>query len=159
MLLTDDASLADSVDAALQRRLTSLSTADTARASLERSGCCAILPLDRAVERANAIAPEHLALHGAAAESLQPRLHSYGSLFVGALAGEAFSDYGIGPNHVLPTGGSARFTSGLSVLTFLNLRTYLRSGTTLDADIIRDTAAFAQIEGLAAHGEAALQRS
>jgi histidinol dehydrogenase len=158
MLLTDDATLAESVDATLQRRLATLSTADTARASLQRSGCYAILPLDRAVERANAIAPEHLALHGAAAESLEPRLHSYGSLFVGALAAQAFSDYGIGPNHVLPTGGSARFTSGLSVLTFLKLRTYLRSGTTLDSDIVHDTAAFAGIEGLTAHGEAALQR-
>jgi histidinol dehydrogenase len=158
MLLTDDAALAESVEATLQRRLATLSTADTARASLQRSGCYAILPLDRAVERANAIAPEHLALHGAAAESLEPRLHSYGSLFVGALAAQAFSDYGIGPNHVLPTGGSARFTSGLSVLTFLKLRTYLRSGTTLDSDIVHDTAAFAGIEGLTAHGEAALQR-
>lgn len=158
MLLTDDAALADSIDVTLQRRLATVSTADTARASLERSGCCVIVPLDRAVERANAIAPEHLALHGSAAESLEPRLHSYGSLFVGALAAEAFSDYGIGPNHVLPTGGSARFTSGLSVLTFLKLRTYLRSATNLDSDIIHDTAAFARIEGLMAHGEAAVQR-
>jgi histidinol dehydrogenase len=158
MLLTDDAALADSVDAALKRRLATLSTADTARASLERSGCCVIVPLDRAVERANAIAPEHLALHGPAAESLEPRLHSYGSLFVGAMAAEVFSDYGIGPNHVLPTGGSARFTSGLSVMTFLKLRTYLRSGVMLDSAVIDDTAAFAQLEGLAAHGEAALQR-
>jgi phosphoribosyl-ATP pyrophosphohydrolase/phosphoribosyl-AMP cyclohydrolase/histidinol dehydrogenase len=68
------------------------------------------------------------------------------------------SDYGIGPNHVLPTGGSARFTSGLSVLTFLKLRTYLRSGTMLAPEIIHDTAAFARIEGLTAHGEAAMQR-
>ncbi len=158
MLLTDDVALADSVDATLRRRLGTISTADTARASLERSGCCAVLPLDRAVERANALAPEHLALHGTAAESLEPRLHSYGSLFVGTLAAQAFSDYGIGPNHVLPTGGSARFTSGLSVLSFLQMRTYLRSGTTLDPDIIGDTAAFARIEGLAAHGEAGLQR-
>ena len=59
MLLTDDAALADSVDVTLQRRLATVSTADTARASLERSGCCVIVPLDRAVERANAIAPEH----------------------------------------------------------------------------------------------------
>ena len=101
---------------------------------------------------------EHLALHGTAAESLEPRLHSYGSLFVGALAAQALSDYGIGPNHVLPTGGSARFTSGLSVLTFLKLRTYLRSGTMLEPEIIHDTAAFARIEGLTAHGEAAMQR-
>jgi histidinol dehydrogenase len=158
MLLTDDAALADSVDAILQQRLATLSTADTARAALEGSGCCAILPLDRAVERANAIAPEHLALHGAAAESLEPGLHSYGSLFVGPLAAQAFGDYGIGANHVLPTGGSARFTSGLSVLTFLKLRTYLRSGTMLDSEIVHDTAAFARIEGLTAHGEAALQR-
>jgi len=91
MLLTDDAALANSVDASLQRRLATVATADTARASLERNGCCAVLPLDRAAERANAIAPEHLALHGNAAESLEPRLHSYGSLFVGSLAAEAFS--------------------------------------------------------------------
>ncbi len=158
MLLADDAMLADAVDAQIDTQLEHLPTAPVAAEALRRQGCCAVLPLERAAERANALAPEHLALHGAAAEALEPRLHAYGSLFAGSMAGEAFGDYGTGPNHVLPTGGAARFSSGLSVLTFLTIRTYLRSSRPPDARLIEDVAAFAGAEGLVAHRRAALLR-
>ena len=83
-------------------------------------------------------------------------LRSYGSVFVGSGTAEAFADYGVGPNHVLPTGGGARYQSGLSVLTYLRSPTW----TTLDdpEELIDDTTQLARLEGLEAHARAALIR-
>jgi len=67
----------------------------------------------------DALAPEHLELQLADCDAVLPRLKNYGGLFVGAGTAEVFGDYGAGPNHVLPTSGTARYTGGLSVFTFL----------------------------------------
>jgi histidinol dehydrogenase len=158
LLLTDDRPFAKSVAVCVERRLQTLPTAGTARASLERRGGYAIVPLDDAPELCDAIAPEHLSLQGARAEALADRCRAYGSLFVGGGAAEVLGDYGSGPNHVLPTGGSARYASGLSVLTFLALRTYERCPGKSDRRIANDAAILAGAEGLAAHREAALAR-
>ncbi len=91
-------------------------------------------------------------------ERLASRVRNYGGLFIGARSAETIGDYGIGPNHTLPTGGTARWSGGLSVLTFLNIRTWLRLDAAAPADVYRDTAAFARIEGLEAHARAALRR-
>ena len=69
-----------------------------------------------------------------------------------------FGDYGVGPNHVLPTGGTARFSAGLSVLTFLRMRTWMSSDTGPENGVIRDTAALARLEGLEGHARAAEMR-
>ena len=106
----------------------------------------------------NTLAPEHLALHGARAEALAAEFSAFGALFVGAGAAEVFGDYGIGPNHVLPTGASARYSSGLSVLTFLTLRTYQQSAGSLDAKLIEETMELAAGEGLCGHWRAASLR-
>jgi phosphoribosyl-ATP pyrophosphohydrolase/phosphoribosyl-AMP cyclohydrolase/histidinol dehydrogenase len=99
------------------------------------------------------VAPEHLALHVEGSEDLLSDLSSYGSVFLGGNSAEAFADYGMGPNHVLPTGGGARFQSGLSVLTFLKAPTWSR----LDdpSDLVEDTVLLARLEGLEAHARAA----
>ena len=77
-------------------------------------------------------------------------------MFIGGGAGEVFGDYGIGPNHVLPTGGTARFTAGLSVLDFLRVRTWLRASPTgPKTKDIEEIAAFARMEGLEGHARAA----
>jgi len=157
-LLTDDAAFAGAVDAELARQLAALATADVARAAIERNGRCAVLALDAAIELANALAPEHLELQGARAEALAGRARCYGALFVGSGAAEVFGDYGIGPNHVLPTGGTARFAGGLSVFTFLAVRTVMRSAGTLDPQLVAETAELAHAEGLDAHRRAALAR-
>lgn len=159
MLLTDCEAFADSVDAALDRQLATLKTARIARKALNANGWCAVLPLENAAVLANRIAPEHLELHGARAEALADSLRAYGALFIGSQAAEAFGDYGSGPNHVLPTDGSARFSSGLSVLTFLTIRTFQRINGTIDAASITRTATLAAIEGLHAHHRSALYRT
>ena len=105
----------------------------------------------------NRLAPEHLALHVDDPGSLLARLRSYGSVFVGSGTAEAFADYGVGPNHVLPTGGGARYQSGLSVLTYLRSPTW----TALDdpGPLVEDTVLLARLEGLEAHARAARLRA
>jgi len=72
------------------------------------------------------VAPEHLEVMTADAAGVSGRCAHYGGLFVGEVAAEVLGDYGCGPNHVLPTGGTARFSGGLSVFNFLRIRTYMR---------------------------------
>lgn len=158
-LLTESSELADEVDLELARQLDALSTKQIARESIERNGCRVILPLEDAIDLANALAPEHLELQGLRAEALAPLARSYGALFIGAGAAEAFGDYGIGPSHVLPTAGTARFSSGLSVFAFLTVRTTVRSVASIDPEVIETTAMLASVEGLDGHRRAALARS
>jgi len=159
VLVTTDAALADRVDIALAAQLETLPTAATARAALQ-NGCAVIAPdLVSAIEACNRLAPEHLEVMVADPWSVTPRLRHYGGLFVGALAAEVLGDYGAGPNHVLPTGRTARHVGGLSVLTFLRVRTWLEV-TSRDAahDIVSDAVALARHEGLEAHARAAEKR-
>jgi histidinol dehydrogenase len=159
MLLCDSSSLTDAVERELQQQLAGLATAETARTALRDNGSVSIVALEEAVALARQLAPEHLHLHGAAAEALADRTSNYGALFIGSGASEVFGDYGAGPNHVLPTNGTARFSSGLSVLTFLKIRTFLRCSDTPSESLIRDTGVLARAEGLAAHAQAAQARS
>jgi histidinol dehydrogenase len=159
LLMTDDAVLADRVDMELSRQLDDLVTAATARVALERQGCCAVLPLTEAIAAANVLAPEHLLLHGARAEALADLARAYGSLFIGARSAEVFGDYGVGPNHVLPTSSTARFTAGVSVFTFLRACTFIQAVGPIDPSLIASTALLADREGLVAHRQAALTRS
>jgi histidinol dehydrogenase len=148
ILITDDAGFARSVEREFARH-----------GGLCQRDWLHILSLDRAVSLSEKIAPEHLALHGAKAEALAPTLRTFGSLFIGSAAAEVFGDYGAGPNHVLPTGGSARFSSGLSVYDFLAVRTYTRANSAPDSVTIAQTATLAGAEGLQAHRRAALARA
>lgn len=159
LLLTEDAALADAVESALARRLDGLETAETARTALSRHGYASIVSLKEAVSVANALAPEHLELHGSAAERLESGLKAYGALFIGTRSAEVFGDYGIGPNHVLPTGRSARFVGGLSVHTFLVVRNFTQAVERVDAGVIADTVELARAEGLCGHAAAASCRA
>jgi len=158
VLLTDDRDFARRTGECVERRLETLATGRTARSSMDRNGGYALVEFDEIPALCNRLAPEHLSLHGARAQSLADAFHAYGTLFIGAGAAEVFGDYGSGPNHILPTNGSARFTSGLSVLTFLTFRTYERSNGKSDRRIANDAAILASAEGLAAHRDAALAR-
>ena len=155
-LITISEDLARRVDTEMTRMLEDLPTADVAGVSARGGFCVIVDDLAQAVEVANRLAPEHLALHTADPESLTGDLTAYGSLFIGAGSAETFADYGAGPNHVLPTGRGARFQSGLSVATFLRSPTWLR----LDQPqaLIEDTVLLARLEGLEAHARAAEQR-
>ncbi len=158
LLITDDRAFARAVEERVESRLATLATAPTARRSLERRGGFIVVSLDDAPALCNRLAPEHLSLQGGRAEALALRCTAYGTMFIGASAAEVFGDYGSGPNHVLPTNGTARFASGLSVMNFVTLRTYERSLGKSDRRIANDAAILAQAEGLAAHRDAALAR-
>ena len=149
--------LAEEVETQLESQLADLPTAGTARAALENGVCVLVEDMQQAASVSNSLAPEHLALHVADPRALAMVVSSYGSLFVGGSAAEAFADYGAGPNHVLPTGGGARFQAGLSVMTFLKPSTWLAIDR--PDDLTDDTARLARLEGLEAHARAALKRS
>jgi phosphoribosyl-ATP pyrophosphohydrolase/phosphoribosyl-AMP cyclohydrolase/histidinol dehydrogenase len=160
VLVTTDAALADAVDAAIAEQLADLATADTARPSIAGGFTVVCADEDEALGVADRLAPEHLQLHTRRAEEHALRLKHYGGLFIGARAAEVLGDYGAGPNHTLPTGGTARSFAGLSVFTFLRPRTWLRID---DAEAARqmaeDAARLARMEGLAAHERAAQRRA
>ncbi len=160
VLVTADAELLRSVERALAAELLTLPTAATARAALAESFAVLVPDHAAAVQVCNRLAPEHLHLVTRDADALVPRLDHYGALFIGAGAAEVLGDYGAGPNHVLPTGGTARFCGGLSVHTFLRTRTWLRVDDLAAAQgLIRDAAALAEIEGLAGHAISARLRA
>jgi histidinol dehydrogenase len=159
MLLADATTFLDDVEREMQAQCDQLSTAATVTAALTANGCAAALPLDDAIEVANRLAPEHLHLQGRAAEGLARRATCYGALFVGSASCAALGDYGVGPNHVLPTAGTARFTSGLSVLTFLRLGTYASAAGPVDAALIEQSTTLAAAEGLDAHRASLLMRA
>ncbi|MCB9680099.1 MAG: histidinol dehydrogenase [Alphaproteobacteria bacterium] len=156
ILVTTSPDLADAVDRALGAQLATLPTADTARLAVAEGFCvvCDDLPAARAV--CDRLAPEHLEVLTADPDDDARHLQHYGGLFVGAGAAEVLGDYGVGPNHVLPTGSTARFTGGLSVLHFLRVRTWLRMDA--PADVAADAAALARLEGLEAHARSAERR-
>lgn len=156
VLVTPSEALLADVERALAARLEDLPAPETARAALRNGFAVLCRDLEEAAAVAGRLAPEHLELLVADPAALAPRLAHYGGLFLGAGSAEVFGDYGAGPNHVLPTGGTARFTGGLSVLHFLRVRTWLRVDD--PAELARDAADLARIEGLEAHARSAERR-
>jgi phosphoribosyl-ATP pyrophosphohydrolase/phosphoribosyl-AMP cyclohydrolase/histidinol dehydrogenase len=156
MLVTTSRRVANDVDHEIELQLADLPTSPVARQALSNGFALIVGSLGDAVAAAERVAPEHLALHVERPEDLIGELTSYGSVFIGGRSAEVFADYGIGPNHVLPTGGGARFQSGLSVMTFLKAPTW----SILDdpSSLVDDTALLARLEGLEAHARAALRR-
>ena len=159
VLVTLDPTLPDRVETELTRQLGDLPSAAVARAALANGGAIVVASLDDAIAACDAIAPEHLQLELRNADAVAPRLAHYGALFLGAGAAEVLGDYGTGPNHVLPTGGTARSTGGLSVYTFLRVRTWLRIDDRAAArPLIEDAIWLGRAEGLEAHARAAERR-
>jgi histidinol dehydrogenase len=156
LVTTAGEAFAAAVDEALARRLADLPTAATAVPALANGFTVLAPDLAAAIAVCDRLAPEHLEVKVADPAAVAPRLRHYGALFVGAASAEVFGDYGAGPNHVLPTGGTARSMGGLSVLTFLRVRTWLR----LDdpAILLPDAARLARLEGLEGHARAAEAR-
>jgi histidinol dehydrogenase len=160
ILVTTDVRLAAAVDEELERQLALLPTAATARRALANGYAVVVGSAREGADVCDRIAPEHLELMGPEAEATREDLRHYGGLFIGARAAEVFGDYGAGPNHVLPTGGTARFTGGLSVLDFLRVRTWMQVDRAEEAsEMVRDSAALARMEGLEGHARAAERRS
>jgi len=160
VLVTTDSALADAVEREIERQLAGLPTRDIAGAALRNGFIVVADSLEEAVSVCDRLAPEHLQILTEGAEEVARHLNHYGGLFIGGTSAEVFGDYGIGPNHTLPTGGVARFKGGLSVFDFLRIRTWLRmEDGPATAAAVRDAAALARLEGLEAHARAAERRS
>jgi histidinol dehydrogenase len=153
LLMTPDAGFGRAVAAAVERRLGTLERRAIAAASWRDFGAVIVTrDLDEAAALADRIAPEHLELCVADPEALAARICNAGAIFLGAWTPEAVGDYVGGPNHVLPTARSARFSSGLSVLDFLKRTTMARMTPEALAAIGPAAGVLARAEGLQAHG-------
>lgn len=154
ILLTDSEALVDAVQAQVALQLASLSRADTARRALEGSRLVLVDSLDTAFDISNDYAPEHLILALRTPRAWLPRVEAAGSVFLGDYAPEALGDYCSGTNHVLPTGGAARFTGGVSVASFQVAMTVQEVAPAGIAAIGPCAVELARAEGLDAHGRA-----
>lgn len=157
VLVALDGSIVRRVDRELAAQLQDLPTAAVARRAL-RSGFAVVAAGEAEAARAvDDLAPEHLQLSIRDPRAFAARLAHYGAAFFGERSAEVFGDYGAGPNHVLPTGGAARFSGGLSALNFLRVRTWLELDETVE--LADDCATLAGLERLAGHERAARLRA
>jgi len=159
VLITDAAALLPRVEQALARRLAALPRREIAAEALRNHGALILVPtIEAAVEVANRLAPEHLELMVAVPAAQLPRVRHAGAVFVGGHTPEVVGDYVAGPNHVLPTAGTARFASPLGTEDFVKRSSvieYSRSGL---AAALPHLATLSRIEGLQGHGSAAEAR-
>jgi histidinol dehydrogenase len=152
ILFTDDPALAEAVAQAVDRQLAKLATGQTARTSWEANGAIILLGrLDQAPPLVDRLAPEHLELAVAHPQPLFDAVRHAGSVFLGRYTPEAAGDYVAGPNHVLPTGRRARFSSGLSVLDFMKRTSFIALDKDALGAIGPAAVALATAEGLPAH--------
>lgn len=155
VLVTNSRSLADRVSAELERQIPMLSRADIARTSVDTNGKIIVVEsVDRAIEIANLIAPEHLELYLDDPFTYLDKVKNAGSVFLGKYSPEPLGDYFAGPNHTLPTGGSARFSSALSVDDFVKKTQYIYYPEAELEKVSGKIAGFARAEGLGAHAAA-----
>jgi phosphoribosyl-ATP pyrophosphohydrolase/phosphoribosyl-AMP cyclohydrolase/histidinol dehydrogenase len=161
VLISTSGPLIDAVERELASQLESLPTRDTAERAVRGNGFAVLASgLDEGAALCDRLAPEHLEILCADAGAAASRVSHFGGLFIGAGAAEVLGDYGAGPNHTLPTGGTARFTGGLSVHHFLRIRTWLRIDDPAAArNLVDDAVALARIEGLEAHARSAARRN
>jgi len=159
MLVTTDPTLPRRVNAQLESQLATLPTHATARAALRNAYAIVASSLPEAIRLCDAIAPEHLEVITRDPSTVAHQLRHAGAVFIGPASAEVLGDYGAGPNHVLPTGGTARFRAGLSVLTFLRARAWMRiDDPAASHTLVNDAAALARLESLEGHVRSATRR-
>lgn len=159
MFVTTCAEHAKEIQSELAEQLETLPTAETARVALGNGFVIVCDDLEQAIAITDRLAPEHLEIITKDAAKVASRIRNAGAVFIGAGTAEVLGDYGIGPNHTLPTGGTARFQAGLSVMHFLRLRTWTRIDNPLAcASVLDDTQRIARIEGLIGHERSAAMR-
>jgi histidinol dehydrogenase len=159
ILVTDDAGFGARVAAAVAAELPTLPRAAIAGASWAAHGAVIVVrDWDEAATLVNRLAPEHLQIMTRAPEAVFARIRHAGAAFLGAWCPEAVGDYVAGPNHVLPTGRSARYASGLSVFEFLKRTTWVTADATALAAVGPAAVALAEAEGLQAHGRSVALR-
>ncbi len=159
VLITTSAQLAQETKNELQKQLKLLERREIAVASIQENGRIILAEtLEKALEIANAIAPEHLELCVQEPFSLLPLVKNAGSVFLGCHTPEALGDYFAGPNHTLPTAGTARFYSPLSVDDFIKKSSYLYYSKQALASVADKVISFAKVEGLTAHANSVMAR-
>ncbi len=152
ILITVSADLAERVAEAVEKQLATLPRGKTAAASWRDFGAVIVVgSLAQALDLANRVAPEHLELAVADPDALLPGVRNAGAVFLGRYTPEVIGDYVGGPNHVLPTARSARFSSGLSVLDFVKRTSILKLGPEQLSALATPAIALAEAEGLDAH--------
>ena len=159
ILLTTSRHLAQAVAQQIAQQLPALPRASIALAALSRTGAIIVTPtLDIAAGLADDFAPEHLCLSVSDPERWAQRIHNAGGLFIGEHSFEVLGDYAAGPSHVMPTGGTARFASPLSVLDFVKITSIIALDPETSRSLCPTAARIADAESLTAHASAALQR-
>lgn len=159
ILITWHEPLLDAVTRELEKQLQRLSRGDLARDSLEQFGAL-LLARDQqeAIELTNQLGPEHLEIITQDAEAVCERINNAGAIFLGPFSPVAVGDYAAGPSHVLPTGGTARYTSGLSACDFLRRSSVLSFTKEGLAELAEDVLCLAELEGLTAHAASVAMR-
>ena len=159
VLVTDSMELAKAVQEEIELQLQCLAREEIARVSIERNGKIIVADtLDAAIEIANTIAPEHLELCVDNPFDYLAKIRHAGSIFMGKYCPEALGDYLAGPNHTLPTSGTARFSSPLSVDDFVKKTQYTYYTADALKKVAKDVAYFAETEGLTGHARSATIR-
>lgn len=158
LLLTTSASLAGNVCTELERQLGHLRDTPAEASLVERGGIGVVGSLEEALALANEYAPEHLCLLVRDPWSWLPMVRNAGGVFLGEAASEALGDYVVGPSHIMPTAGTARFSSPLNVLDFVKITSIFAPGAGDVETISAAGAALAEAEGLRAHRDAILMR-
>lgn len=156
ILLCPDAAYIERVAASIEKLLPTMPRKEVIRASLENRGALIqVRDLDEACAIADRIAPEHLELSVVDAEAWVSRIHHAGAIFIGPYTSESLGDYCAGPNHVLPTSGSARFSSPLGVYDFQKRTSLIRVSPAASKTLGRVASVLAKGEGLPAHARSA----
>ncbi|MBM3944547.1 MAG: histidinol dehydrogenase [SAR202 cluster bacterium] len=156
VLITTSEALADAVEKEAKARLSRLSRSQIAAASMDNRGIIAIVDtLEEAMEAANAFAPEHISINTEDPKALVPLVKSAGAVFLGDFSHEVLGDYVAGPSHVMPTGGTARFGSGLGVHSFIKYTPVVALDRKTALSLTKAASALGRAEGFTAHAEAA----
>lgn len=160
ILLTDDEAFAGRVQAETEKQLEALARKEIASCSVENSGGIILVKdMDAACELANRIAPEHLELATEDPEELLPKIRNAGAVFMGKWTSEPVGDYFAGPDHTLPTGGTARFFEVLNQDIFLRKMSVIKYGERAIREDAADIIRLAEAEGLSAHANAVRVRA
>jgi histidinol dehydrogenase len=156
ILLCPDAAYIDAVLNSMETQLAAMPRADIIRASLQNRGALILVrDLDEACDIANRLAPEHLELSVADPDALLPKIRHAGAIFMGRFSSESLGDYCAGPNHVLPTSRTARFSSPLGVYDFQKRSSIIRVSRKGAGTLGKTAATLAHAEGLDAHARSA----
>jgi histidinol dehydrogenase len=161
ILLSTSADIIEEIDREVELQIAALPEPNrsTALEALQQSFAVKCESIEQCVAISDDIAPEHLEIQTKNSQDVANTCVNYGGLFIGEHAAEVLGDYGAGPNHTLPTGGTGRYTGGLSVFNFLRIRTWMRVDNAQESQgMVEDSIVMARLEGLEGHARAAEAR-